>query len=298
MTDAAATPNEEIAALKPKAIDRFSCWAIEGALHALADSQNPLRLNFFSTAMRILFEHIMDTWSPGDQVVNASWFKPEKSDGQPTRWQRAIFAVQGGLSEAFVGDELKVDLPPLRRRLLASVDELSKHVHGRQNTIIRDQREQDAVVRTIVAAMGAFLDALHDCRAAVLTPIAEALDKAAIDALLEETLQDVDELASHYSLDDVYVEHIAVHKIGADFITYRVTGSVAVTLQWGSNSDVRRGDGAELDQSFPFWCDLEVPLDDLWDLDLAETTYGVDTSEWRDAMKPDEDEERRWSEAP
>ena len=138
--------------------------------------------------------------------------------------------------------------------------------------------------------MSAFLDALHDCREAVLTPITEALDAAAIDALMKETLQDVDELASHYSLDDIYVEDIAVRRIEADSITYRVTGSVEVTLQWGSNSDVRRGDGAELDQSFPFWCELELPLGDLWDIDLAETTYGVDTSEWRDAMRPDDDD--------
>jgi hypothetical protein len=284
--------DEALAALKPKAIDRFSRWAVKGAQHALADVQNPLRLNFFSTAMRILFEHIMDTLSPEDQVVHTSWFKPERPDGKPTRWQRATFAVQGGLSEAFVRDELKVDLRPLRQRLLGSVDELSKHVHGRQTTIVREQNEQDAVAQRTVAAMSAFLDALHECRDAVLTPIAETLDEAAIDALLSETLLEVDELASHYSLDEVNVEHVAVHKIAANTITYRVTGSVEVTLQWGSNSDVRRGDGAELEQNFPFQCEFELPLDDLWDLDLAEPTYGVDTREWTDAMGADEYDER------
>jgi hypothetical protein len=285
---AEATLDELVAALKLKAIDRFSRWAIEGAQHALTDSQNRLRLNFFSTAMRILFEHVMDALSPEEQVVSAPWFQPERPNGKPTRWQRAIFAVQGGLTEAFVKDELKVDLPPLRQHLLHTVDELSKHVHGRRNTIVRDVGEQDIIVRTTIAAMSAFLDALHDCRAAVLMPIAEALDEAAIDALLSETLLEVDELASHYSLDNVDVEAVTVRRIGSASVTYRVIGSVEVTLQWGSNSDVERGDGAELEQSFPFWCEFELPLDDLWDLDLAEPTYGVDTSEWTDAMKPDE----------
>ena len=103
-----------------------------------------------------------------------------------------------------------------------------------------------------------------------------------------ETLGEVDELASHYSLEEVYVDRVVVHTIGVDTITYRATGSVAVVLQWGSNSDVRRGDGAELGQSFPFYCDLVLPLDEPWNLDLAETTYGVDTREWRDAMRPDD----------
>jgi hypothetical protein len=83
-------------------------------------------------------------------------------------------------------------------------------------------------------------------------------------------------------VDEVYVEHATVHTIGLDTITYRVTGSVDVTLQWGSNSDVRRGDGVELGQSFPFQCEFQLPLDELWDLDLAEPTYSVDTGTWRE----------------
>ena len=110
---------------------------------------------------------------------------------------------------------------------------------------------------------------------------------------MSDSLGEVDELASHYSLNDVDVDRITVHAIGADFIRYRATGSVGVTLQWGSNSDLRRGDGAELDQSFPFCCDIELPLDEPWELALAETTCGVDTSEWTEAMKPDE-----WDEMP
>ncbi len=274
--------NKEVAALQSKVIDQFSGWVVEGASRALANNDNPLRLNFFSTAMRILIEHIMDTLSPENQVVKTLWFTSENPEGKPTRWQRVIFAIQGGLSETFVREELKVDLPPLRKRLLDSVNELSKHVHGREQTIIRDQTEQDAVARRAVAAMDAFLDALHECREAVLTPIAEALNNAAINELLSETIMEVDELANHHSVDEVYVERVIVHTIGLDTITYRVTGSVVVTLQWGSNSDVRCGDGVELGQSFPFQCEFQLPLDNLWDLDFAEPTYGVDTGTWRE----------------
>jgi hypothetical protein len=282
------TLSESVAALKNKSADPFSGWAIEGALRALADNENPLRLNFFSTGMRILFEHLIDTLSPEDEVARTSWFKPEREDGKPTRGQRVIFAIQGGLSETFVKDELKVDLPPLRTRLLTAFAEMSKHVHGNENTIIPGQDEQDMVAERTVAAMGAFLDALRECREAVLMPIAEALDSAAVDALLSDAMLEVDELAPHFSVDDLYVEDVVVSAIGAEMITYRVTGSAEITLQWGSNSDVRRGDGAESSQSFPFHCELQVPLDDPWDLDQAKVAYGVDVSKWRDAMTPDE----------
>lgn len=280
--------DELVAGLRDKAIDDFAKCAIQGAQHALADAANPLRLNFFSTAMRILFEHMMDTLAPVEQVKRSSWFKPERPDGHATRWQRVVFAIQGGFSDAFVKEHLKVDPQPLRKRLLNAVDELSKHVHGREQTIISKRAAQDAAAQATVTAMGAFLDVIHDCRAAILDPIAEALDDAAVDTLASDSLVEVDELASHFSLEEVYVDRTVVQAIGADTIIYRATGSVSVVLQWGSNSDLRRGDGAELGQSFPFFCDIELPLDEPWELGLAEVNCGVDTSSWRDAMRPEE----------
>ena len=55
-----------------------------------------------------------------------------------------------------------------------------------------------------------------------------------------------------------------------------------------ANSDLRRGDGAEVEQSFPFSCEFQLPLDDPWDLDLAELSYEVDTGSWRDMRASDE----------
>lgn len=283
-----ATLDEQLAALKLKAIDDFSKSCLEGAQRALRDRENPLRLNLFSTAMRILFEHMMDTMAPIDEVVRSPWFKPEKDDGKPTRGQRIVYAIQGGLSEDFVRDNLKVDPAPLRKRLLAAVDECSKQVHAREYTVIADLDRQDVIAAATIAAVSDLLDAVHFCRRAILEPVVETLDDAAVEALMNETILEVDELATHHYIQEIYVADTTVHTIGSQTITYRSTGSINVILQFGSNSDVSRGDGAELEESFPFSCDIEVPLVDPWDLGLAETRYGVDVSSWRDAMKPDD----------
>lgn len=282
---------EIVAALKLKVEDQFSGQAIDGALRALADLENPLRLNFFSTGMRILFEHLMNVFSPEAEVVKASWFKPMRDDRKPSLGQRVSFAIHGGLSEEFVKEKLNVDLPPLRKRLTSAYGELSKHVHGNENTIIFDRGKQDVVAESTAVSMGAFLDALRECREAVLKPIAEALDSTAVDTLLSDAMLEVDELATHFSVDELYVDSIIVSTIGADTITYLVEGSVEVTLQWGSNSDLRRGDGAESSQSFPFHCEFQLSLDDPWDLDDAKLTYGVDVSRWHEMMAPDEPDE-------
>jgi hypothetical protein len=238
--------------------------------------------------MRILFEHMMGALAPPDQVIKSAWFVAERNDGTPTKWQRIVFAIQGGLTDTFVKGTLAVDVTSLRKRLLSAVDDLSKHVHGREDTIIAIAEEQDAAAHATIEALGNFLKAYHDCRLAIYDTIEHELDDAAVDALIYETILEVDELASHHSLEEVYVDRTLIKSIGPNIITYRAEGSVSVTLQWGANSDVRRGDGVELDQSFPFYCDIEVPLDDPWDLSSAETIYGVDTRSWRDDTGPDE----------
>lgn len=192
--------NERVAALRLKLGDKFYNWAIDGALRALKDQDNPLRLNFFSTAMRILYEHTIDRLSPRDEVAKTSWFEPELEDGKPTRGQRMKFAIHGGLSEKFVKEQLKVDLEPLRKRLVDSISDLSKHIHSREDTIILDEREQAEFAAGAVSAMEDFLTTMSECREAVLRPVAEALDDAAVNVLLTETIWEVEDLAPHYSL--------------------------------------------------------------------------------------------------
>jgi hypothetical protein len=278
----------QLADLEKKALDEFSRLTIAGARCALVDLENPLRLNFFSTAIRILFEHMMGTLAPIDQVKRSGWFVAQRSDGIPTRWQRVVFAIQGGLTDKFVKDELSVDVEPLRKRLLTAMDDLSKYVHAREATIVSELSAQDAAARLTIEAVSNFLQTYHDCRLAILSPIQQALDNAAIEALLEETIQDIDELASHYSLDEIYVDQTSVKGVGSQQITYEAEGTVDVTLQWGSNSDVRNGDGAELSENFPFKCQIDVPVDDIWNISGAATTYFIDTKSWRDVRGPDD----------
>jgi hypothetical protein len=144
--------------------------------------------------------------------------------------------------------------------------------------------EQDVAASAAIEALEQFLDVYHECRTTILYAIQQELDDAAVNALIMDTIQEVDELASHHSVDEVYVGDTSVRSMGAHFITYRATGSVAITLQWVSNSDKRRGDGAEAGLSFPFHCDIQVSLD----VASGDTDYAVDMSSWRDDMAPDD----------
>lgn len=276
----APTLDVRLSALGPLAPDDFFRITIEGAASVLRDSANPLRLQLFSTAIRMLFEHVMGTLAPDEEVEACSWYKPIEGQAKPVRAQRIQYWLQGGLTDTYLQAELGLEPDGLRRRLLKAFNGLSKHVHVRANTLMRDQGEQQSEAQATVEAVEELLHAYHDCREALIEPLVEGLDDGAIDSLLSETIQAIDELSSHYTIEDIYTDKTDVASIGPSTVRYRASGTVSVTLQWGSNSDLRRGDGAELRESFPFECLFDVPLDDPRDLAEAEIVSGVDTSSW------------------
>jgi hypothetical protein len=114
----------------------------------------------------------------------------------------------------------------------------------------------------------------------VIEALLEKIDDAAVDALISETITDIDELSTHHSVDEVSIDKMQIVEITHDTIKIEVSGSLGVELQWGSNSDLRRGDGATLSQYFRFTVQMQSPVDDVGDFE--EVRYGVDVGSWRD----------------
>jgi hypothetical protein len=280
---------EMLEALAPIAPDAFCSTATIAAAKVVADEENPLRLNLCCAAVRILFEHVMGTMAPSVEVEKCSWYSPHKGESAPVRAQRIQYWMQGGLTDDFLDRELEIDPRPLRKRLLAAFNDLSKHVHGRQATVITDANEIELRATEIAEAVRELFNSYHDCRTALIEPLLELLDESAVDSLMAETIESIDELASHHSIEEIYTEHTVVEAITATTVRYRSSGSISVVLQWGSNSDLRRGDGAEMEKGFPFSCSFEVPIDDPHDLSNAEVASGVDTSAWWDRYYDDDD---------
>lgn len=267
----------ELANLK---IDAFSKDVLKAAEKVLGDTENPLRLVFFSVSIRILLEHVMGTLAPDGEVERCSWFKQDPERDGPVRAQRIQYWLQGGLTDEFLSDELGVNPRPIRSRVLRSFNRLSKHVHVRQSTLITDLQIQDQEVEQVVDDLVELFTAYFDYRSALIDPLIESLDDQAVNDLLAETVQALDEIATHHGIEEVYTDSTEVVEITSASVRYRASGTITVSLQWGSNSDVRRGDGAEMTKSFPFSCDFVVPTEDPRDLELAEVASGVDTDGW------------------
>ncbi len=264
--------------------DEFELELYEAAVHNLADLNNKLRFNNFAYAMRELSRHVLHRLAPSDRVLKCSWYKNLTQDADGiTRMQRAIYATQGGLSDKFVRDTLNIDPSDAHKTLRDAINRLSQYTHVEKEVFDLSADTVDKLASEITHAFSGFAAVIRDCRSLIIEGLEEAIHENTVNEVLSDSLLAVDEIATHFSLEEVYVDSAEVTDITHDTIHLLARGNLGVILQWGSNSDIRRGEGAELDESFPFTCELTCTVsDDLLpeDLEVLEDSLMVDTREW------------------
>lgn len=249
----------------------------------LRDKSNPLRLNNYSYAMRELTRHMLHRLAPDKNVLDCDWYKNETDkDFGITRRQRAYYAVQGGLLDSYVKDTLNLEVEDIHSDLVKAINKLSKFTHIEAEVFGLPDADVDALVNETTEAVNGFLTTISDCRKLIIDSLWEQIDSAVIDETLRKTIQSIDELATHYFIGEVYTDKVEIYEINNKFIMFRANGSIACELQWGSNSDLKRGDGAVLPQSYPFACELISPVYEPEAIECIEGSLGVDTSSWAD----------------
>ena len=269
--------------IESRLVDGFEKQLYQAALYNLDDVNNRLRFNNFAYAMRELVRHVLDRLAPDVEVLKCCWYK-----NGITRMQRVNYAVQGGLSDNYVMKVLRLDIQQIRRSLKKSLDNLSKHTHINVPTFDIPENQIGDYVDQTLSSIYEFFVAIEENRQSLISALWEQIDQATIEAALRETIQDIDELASHHYIEEIYTNQINITNISSQFIEFDTEGSVACELQWGSNGDLRRGDGAVIPKSFPFTCSLRSFVDNPSEVQIDDSDFQVDTSSWREGMRRDE----------
>lgn len=265
---------------------RFERDLYEAAMFNLEDHRNILRYHNFAFAMRELVGHTLARLAPDEDVQKCIWWK-KKAKGvvpQVTRIERCVYATQGGLSNHYVKNRLELDFSREHEKLRDAVIRLNGYVHITPEVFQLEEEDVERHAEETIEAVAGLMACILECRAAVADRLSDAISDAAVNQVVSESLDAVDELATHYFLEEVYVDSHEVSHITSKSVHFKVSGTVGVTLQWGSNSDLRNGDGAEMDQSFDFTCELtcETPNPDPVALEFVENSVMVDTSDWYD----------------
>ncbi len=262
--------------------DGFEKQLFEAALSNLRDTENPLRFNNFAYATRELVRHILIRIAPDEELVKCSWYKNEieSRENGITRRQRVYYAVQGGLSNEYVRDILGIDIIEMQKFLKDAVDKMSKYTHIQEKTFNIDDSKVERFVEEALSAVSSLFSTVKKKHKIITSALWEQIDESTVDSALSETILSLDELSSHHSIEEVYTSDIQIITIDGDFIRFRAEGTIACELQWGSGSDMKRGDGAVASHSFPFTCELWSSVSEPEDIQAEEVAFSADTSSW------------------
>lgn len=281
--------SENLLTLKKHLQDDFENQLFNAAIYNLSDKKNQLRFSNYAYALRELFLIIIKRMAPEENVVYCEWFSGFNEKKQVTRRDSCKYIIQGGLSDDYVRDELKIDTSEIYPRLRDAFDALNRLTHISKKVFPVDADKGIKIVSEVEEHIGTLFNKLDECHREVLLKLEEAVGEAAIYSSVTESIMSIDELSTHSSIDEVYIDDIKIVEINDMDIIFSVSGSVDVGLQWGSNSDVRNDNGAVGNRSFPFSCEVKSSVDNPDNLGCEEGAFNVDTSSWWDGYYDLED---------
>jgi hypothetical protein len=264
--------------------DDFSRDLLRGALAALTQDNVATRAQHFSVSMRDLSNHMLKQLAPDDEAIKAcAWYEQHPKVPGPTRRQRAFYASRGGLTDAFLKDGLNLDPKEFHADIGPAFNELNKRTHLKPDTVITDPAELDNLANETIGALLEIFEVTEEVRAEIMSRIEAHLYDEAVGAFINETIDSLDLIAGRYETGGVLYDEMRVVSIDADTIRYEITGSVDVSLHYGSGSDA-----ATIEENFPFTCTTAASTAEPLKLLSEQTEMKVDTSSWHGEADEDE----------
>ncbi|UTN02307.1 hypothetical protein L0669_13360 [Flavobacterium bizetiae] len=256
----------------------------EASLWNLQDRKNKLRFNNFAYSIRELSRHFLYSLSPDENILKCSWYKNEtdKKNGV-TRAQRIKYAIQSGLDDKFVNDNL-IDLEEIKEiriEIAESIDVLNKYTHINPNSFDIEETEIEYLSNNVIKALYNFASTILQTKKQILDALDNEINEEFIQRVVYENIDEISLLSTHQSVHAIVPEQFNLKKIDSNSIYIDVEGYVEVTLQWGSNSDLKNDIGAEMHTSFPFCALIKIKIeDDIENADIEFEKFDVDVSDW------------------
>lgn len=226
----------------------------EAAIQNLNETGNKLCLNNFAYAARELTRHFLDRLAPDEEVRRAPWYEvyDPKKPKMVTREQKIKYAIQDFLSDDFTQKELQIDLSVISANLIKSINDLSKYTHVNPETF-------DASADIIYESSGnvmedtlGFFKTIDEAQNQVMNAVDACITEEMVSQFYYNTFDEIDMLATHHEVLGYVVTELTPLSKDDETITMQADGFVIVRLQYGSDGDLRRGDGYETKENLPF----------------------------------------------
>ena len=235
--------------------DKFEKELFIASLENLKENRNKLRFNNFAYSIRELTRHFLKRLSPDENIKRCSWYKNETGEKDKiSRGERVTYAIQGGLEKNYVLNTLGVDVSTLKTKLSKVIKKLNKYTHICQNTFDINNEEIEKLKIITLELFLEFFELIESSKRSVIDPLKDQIDNELFSKAIYDFHQEIDLVATHHYVEGVDVYEHEIDNIDFENIYITAYGNLETTLEYGSGSDHRRGDGASFSHSWPFTC--------------------------------------------
>ncbi|MCC5909351.1 MAG: hypothetical protein JJT76_02805 [Clostridiaceae bacterium] len=151
-----------------------------------------------------------------------------------------------------------------------------------EKTFAIELRTGQEIAFKSLEALEEFLITIETFREEIISTYEKSLYEKIDDAVIFDTIQELDILATHYWVEGTCINEIIVDYIDEAHISVLISGSVDVNHQYGSDIDYRRGDGLRFHESYPFNVRLKINVNTPYDFNIYSQDIEVDNSKFYD----------------
>lgn len=212
--------------------------------------------------MRGLLDHVLTRKAPKENVTRCSWFRPDpKNYGRPTRRQQLQYCIYGGLQASFLSEEIRKDINELINQYNEHISDLNGFTHISEETYGEDPRTSYRKLKSVISTFNEAMTIIEQGREEVSAYIPEWLGEYVEHEVTTEIPDALDVLSSHTFVEEVQLGGFEVDSIDHEFVYINGSSTAYVKLNYGSNSDRKRGDGHSMSDEFPVYFKCKAKVD-------------------------------------
>lgn len=242
--------------------NKFQNDLLDEAINNL-NHDSRIRFSNFAYVIRELIDIILSTKANDEDIKNCIWYvAPRENERQFNRFHKIKYMIQGGFEDGLFDTILSINLDSEIFAINKYFrDELSKQVHLNEKCFNYSKNEIEQKIVTFLEIINRFLKMIQDTKNRLNEFLVDEIEEFVNDALLSETISDLDLLSTHTLVDSAEVEDICINEITFNEIIGNITGTVHVDLQYGSDREVQNGFGDIWHDSYPFKLPFTINID-------------------------------------
>ena len=207
----------------------------EECIKNLSNKDSRIRLSNFAYSLRELVREVLADRAPDGRIKRCCWYVPhldEKGKEVITREQRMKYAIQGGLPNCIVKDDLRILVDETTKEVKKQIDRLSKYTHITKEVFYTDE-DINTLAEEPLNAVETLFYTIADAKSKFGGAVCDLINQEIFDTFLYETINEIDCLSTHHHIRYFQLGSATVSDISDDGILFEATGRVYVHLQYG-----------------------------------------------------------------